>query len=309
MSGRPYAVVLRDTVLKPAGMRDTGFDPGLWPATRLAQGYQMGSEGDERWGTVVGRFDERGPSWYLVGNGGLHSTAADMLRFRRALEGDVLLSPESKKKAFTGHVAENESGTSHYGYGWAMWNEPDSGRVVAHNGGNMIFFADFQRYVDEDLFVFLASSRRVRGTQDLGTQLARIVLDPEFAPLARQGVSLRTDQPGDDLLASKWGLADSPLGRMSARFLAALANESRRNELTEGMYTERLLDKIGAERLLGLFDRLSGDLGEFEFVSAERFGDTRVDLTLRPTSGPDVFVVGLDFADGKIDGIGVEVSN
>lgn len=304
VSGKPYAELLRDEVLKPAGMNETGFDPALWPEERLAQGYRPAEdseEGDEHWGTVVGRYDPRGPSWHLVGNGGLHSTAADMLRFRQALEGDALLSEDSKAKAFARHVAENEEGSSHYGYGWAIWDEPGIGQVVAHNGGNPYFFADFQRYVDEDLLVFLACSRKVSGLGNLGFRLARIVLNPDDAPVARTAVSLQTEG----------GLEDSPLGRVASRFLEALTTDhaARRKQLAEAMYTQRLVDKAGEERLLGLFDRLSGDLGDFDLLTAKRYGDDRVELTLRPKGGQDRFVVGLDVVDGRVDGVGVEVTN
>ena len=176
-TGRPFEEVLRQRVLEPAGMRDTGFDPALWPTDRLAHGGGPGG----RWGTVVERFGPRGPSWHLVGNGGLHSTASDMLRFHRALEGNLLLSESAKTRAFGRQMPEDEAGSSHYGYGWTVFDTPQGGTVLAHNGGNRIFFADFQRHVDDDLMVFLAAAQPMQGLFVLAEEIARRLADPEAA--------------------------------------------------------------------------------------------------------------------------------
>jgi len=154
----------------------------------------------------------------------------------------------------------------------------------------------------------------VRGIFDLGVHLARIVRDPEYAPSAGAAVSIRTTGQGTDELAGRWQLEDSRQGRIAARFVEAIQSEdeARRTELTEGIYSQRLLDKVGAVKLLALLGRLAGDVGSFELVAAERLGELRVELTLQPQAREERFVIGLDFAEGDgggIDGIGVEVTD
>ena len=38
-------------------------------------------------------------------------------------------------------------------------NEIRPGNVIEHNGGNGIFYADFMRFIDEDIVIIVASNR------------------------------------------------------------------------------------------------------------------------------------------------------
>jgi len=94
-SGKPYEEFLHEHLFVPAGMKDTGYHIPAWDPARLAHGV---SDDGGDWGTLVDRaFSDGGPGWHLAGNGGIHSTVGDMLRWHRALEGDKILSAASKK--------------------------------------------------------------------------------------------------------------------------------------------------------------------------------------------------------------------
>ena len=155
LSGQDYESYLRAHVLAPAGMNDTGYRAPAWPAGRLAVGYQDG----ERWGTILERITAPGaPFWALRGNGGLHTTLRDMLRWHQALATDTVLTAAARAKYFQPYVPEDPEGTSHYAYGWAVSRTPRGGTLVQHNGGNGIHIAEFQRFVDDDVMVFLTST-------------------------------------------------------------------------------------------------------------------------------------------------------
>ncbi|MGH7566589.1 MAG: serine hydrolase domain-containing protein [Gemmatimonadota bacterium] len=152
VSGKSYEEALRELVLLPAGMEETGYRIPGWDMARVAVGYREG----ERWGTILERIVEPGaPFWQLRGNGGLHTTLGDVERWDRAIETDAVLPAALRERMFTPYVPEGPDSVSFYGYGWAIEETPRHGTLVAHNGGNGIFLAELHRWVDENLTVFV----------------------------------------------------------------------------------------------------------------------------------------------------------
>lgn len=140
----------------------------------MAQGYR----GKELWGTVLGRpLDADGPYWGLRANGGIHSTGYDMLRWVQALLEGRILSAESLKMCWTPHV--REAGDAHYGYGWSIATGPNNLKVVTHNGGNGIFFADLAIVPDEKwAFFFMTNvAASLPGANDLKDTIGFRFLD------------------------------------------------------------------------------------------------------------------------------------
>lgn len=153
LSGGSYESYLREKLFLPCGMRETGYLLPRWGEGRTAQGYR----GTQRWGTILERpFDKDGPYWALRANGGIHSTCNDMFLWARALMEGKILSPESMKKYWTPHVSEG--GDTFYGYGWSIATAPGGLKVVTHNGGNGIFFADMAMVPDAGLVIFLMTN-------------------------------------------------------------------------------------------------------------------------------------------------------
>jgi len=156
VSGQTYEAYLTERVLKPAGMKETGYKAPKWATDRIAHGYR---DDGEDWGTIVQRIQAPdAPYWMLRGNGGLHTTLGDMLAWHRALDTDAVLSKEERAKYFKPYVAEGPRGLSHYAYGWAVSKSARGTSVVQHNGGNGIYVAEFMRFPDEDAMLFLTST-------------------------------------------------------------------------------------------------------------------------------------------------------
>jgi len=85
-TGKPYEQALRDEVLRPAGVRSIGYT-NPWPRSADVCGLMEGRP----WGSVKDHFTRKGPSWHLVGNGGLLTTPDDLGLWMEALfEGRVL---------------------------------------------------------------------------------------------------------------------------------------------------------------------------------------------------------------------------
>lgn len=153
LSGKSYERFLRERLFLPCGMYETGYILPAWGDNRIAQGYR----GEKLWGTVLDRpMAEDGPYWGLRGNGGIHSTAYDMLRWAQALLGGHILSAGSLKASWTPHVSEGDD--SFYGYGWVVIEGPAGEKIITHNGGNMIFFADMAILPERKLVFFLQTN-------------------------------------------------------------------------------------------------------------------------------------------------------
>lgn len=155
VTGKEYEAALTELVLKPAGMNETGYTAPHWPAARIAHGYQNGRD----WGTIVEKISGPGqPYWALRGNGGLHTTLGDMAKWDAAQNSRAVLTDSSRKKYTTGYVNEGPAGLSQYAYGWAVMRTSRGTRLVTHNGGNGVFVAEFLRFVDEGVTIFLTST-------------------------------------------------------------------------------------------------------------------------------------------------------
>ena len=154
LSGKTYETVLRERLFLPNGMYETGYTLPSWGDSRFAQGYE--ADGG-RWGTFLERPTAAdGPHWALRANGGIHTTVYDMLRWARALLTGRVLTPASMKKLWAPHVSEG--GDTFYGYGWSIAKAPDGTKIVTHNGGNGIYFADLAIVPDTGLVVFLMTN-------------------------------------------------------------------------------------------------------------------------------------------------------
>ena len=98
VSGQSYDEYVRDHILAPLGMRNTGLLLPHFDPKRLAHGYRNGAD--------MGDMLEKphaadGPYWNLRGNGGMLSTVDDMATFYHALlETNTLLKPETRALRF-----------------------------------------------------------------------------------------------------------------------------------------------------------------------------------------------------------------
>ena len=156
VTGKSYDRAMHELIFAPAGLVHTGYKGPKWDELPVAQGY----EGGKRWGTILERpMAEDGPYWALRANGGIHSTSEDMVRWADVLNQGSLLSPQTRDVLWTPYVDEsNGDSTSFYGYGWAIMDIAPGVRVITHNGGNGIFFADLAIVPDRDVVIFLQTN-------------------------------------------------------------------------------------------------------------------------------------------------------
>jgi CubicO group peptidase (beta-lactamase class C family) len=296
VSGEGYEKFLHDNLFGPAGMMETGYLIPAWKDGQLAHGYR----GDTDWGTLRDKaWREDGPGWHLRANGGILSTLGDMYRWHRALEGDEILDAEAKILYYTPHVPENEEGSSHYGYGWAIFRTPRNTRLIAHNGGNMIFAADFLRYLDERVVIIAFSNTAGKPAWKASETVAKIVFGEPYSLPLENPVPMGWDE-----------LKASPLG-VHAAFLveklggsAAEAEEFVRDHFREGIPEER------RRRVIRFVTQEEGMLGRVEFVEAVQSEESTLEVIVRSKESGRRFRLTLGFNDTpphRINAIGVDV--
>jgi len=108
VSGQSYGDFLRQNILDPLGMSDTGYRPGRTPGREDAVGY-------ENWDTPAEVFDDSA----FFAAGGLYSTVTDLGRWQRFLLTDdpPVVRQDTLTNLLMPRVAESPTAMRWYGYG------------------------------------------------------------------------------------------------------------------------------------------------------------------------------------------------
>ena len=296
VSGQSYEAFLHENLFQPSGMTKTGYLLPEWNPEDFAQGYR----GDRKWGTIRDhRWAKEGPGWHLRANGGILSTVKDMYKWHLALEGDQILSDEAKEAFFSPHVREGEDAESFYGYGWAIFTTPRNTRLIAHNGGNGIFAADFLRYVDEDVVIIAMSNTAGKPAMKASRVISRIVFgEPYSLPLENPRIFTQED------------LVELPQGKRALAFIDHLANpnEEALQLFVENNFISETV-KNRKERIVGFMRRDGARLGAVKLKRVIQAEEDALELTVQSkTTGEWLrFIFRFEKNDPhRIVGIGVD---
>lgn len=188
VAGQPFTDFLVENLFVPAGMMDTAFyDDGRWQSEPLAHGYHNGQD-------LGSPADWPGPSWGLLGAGGIVSTVGDLYRWQQALQQHRILSPELTEKLWTPHADISER--TSYGYGWQVSQTEYGGRLIWHVGAGRAHNAEVRYFPETETVIVLGSNRiddaylgigRIYETfheviyaNEIGKTLSRNVLGSDF---------------------------------------------------------------------------------------------------------------------------------
>jgi CubicO group peptidase (beta-lactamase class C family) len=126
VTGKSYPQVLREKILDPVGMKNSGYSSRNFVVSKRASGYQKSLTGIEN-----APYYEASPA------SGMYSTVDDLYLWGQALEGNSLLSATSKSLMWS---------VSPYGnaYGWLIPKLPSGpGNKIMAEGAVFGFFARF----------------------------------------------------------------------------------------------------------------------------------------------------------------------
>jgi CubicO group peptidase (beta-lactamase class C family) len=156
-SGVSYERFLHRRLFRPARMTHTGYLMPRWRPHQIAveydrRGRSHGRPTEHPWGRY-------GPYWNLRGNGGMLSTARDMLRWHRALLHHTVLNKRSTHALFAPRVRVATGDWA--AYGWDIFSSP-LGKIAAHNGGNGWSFGVIARVLRSRTLVFWVSNHAYR---------------------------------------------------------------------------------------------------------------------------------------------------
>ncbi len=146
ITGQSFRDQLRERFFEPLGMKRTGFygDRELWTEDRVATGY-----GDSREGKNSPWHWRKNDLWAIVGNGGIVSTAEDLLLWA-AVRPRYFPEPNppeglGKKRRFSD--------------GWFLALREDTGLQVFHGGAvDLGFIAMLRSYPEHDTTLILLSN-------------------------------------------------------------------------------------------------------------------------------------------------------
>jgi len=265
VTGKKYENALKEQILAPLGMHDTGYD---WPDTIIAK--------------RAAGYDGRGPTLRntraidmqsTLGSGALYSTALDMLKWDQALYGETLLPVAAKQVMWT-PALEN------YAFGWEITvASPKTAGLarMSHSGGINGFGANFIRVPSQKLTCIVMSNNEavpatVMSNEILDIYYGQAVTPPIARPIAKVDPAIYDRYAGKYQLPSGALLtisredtklfADAPgPGRFEltpaseTRFVSATPEATVTFTVDKGVVTQLVLNVNGRDRIAKRVDR------------------------------------------------------
>lgn len=161
VSGQRYGEFLREHVLDPLGLRDSGLDSNLTILPRRAAGY----------GYRNGQFLNAPYSDMTVphGAGAMYSTTHDLWRWAEGVYVDKLLAPASRAKLLT---------PAQDGYALGVRVYTQRGRKVIEHGGAIAGFSAALRYYPAEGVTVVVLSNLGRGiTAEMSSELSAVLFE------------------------------------------------------------------------------------------------------------------------------------
>jgi CubicO group peptidase (beta-lactamase class C family) len=241
VSGQSYPDYIRDHVFKPAGMKNSGFEPESANVPNRAKGYMNGPNGIE---SNANTLPYAGTS-----AGGGYSTVEDWLAFSTALTGHKLLDKKHTELMMTRKTSTG------YAYGYGDNSTADI-RAGGHNGGapgmngNLSILADGQVVV-----VTLVNVSPPSAASTLATEIMKRV---------------KVLKPDGTVASNVWGPGGLPVATEEARAAAFKAADTDDDGKLDRAAYRKALQQLGfADQFATYWAQRDKD-GD-GFISAEEY--------------------------------------
>lgn len=186
VTGTPYDRLLRERILDPLGLEDTGYDHYDEVIEMRALGYERVPGGYAH----AAYLDTSVP----YAEGMMYSTVEDLLKWDQALYGaGPFREPATKELYFTAHSEIAGPDGARYAYGWfrrPVAVGPDTVQLIEHGGGIFGFTTGFWRIPEERRTVIAMDNTTGEHLDEMMTDIVAILHGQDPAP-PRQPISER----------------------------------------------------------------------------------------------------------------------
>ena len=189
ITGKSYEQVLREQILTPLGMEDTGYDMPAPVLKNRASGYRLGPKGYMNAAFIDMTIPHAA--------GAMYSTVEDLLKWDQALYTEQLLPKAALDRMF-------EPFKDNYAYGWVVGDHKGRTRM-AHGGGINGFATFIARYPNERLTVITLANLENAQSGKLAEELALIAFGETVEP-PRQRTAIHLDPKILDAYAGSYQL-------------------------------------------------------------------------------------------------------
>ena len=171
-SGMDYETFLNEAIFKPSKMNHTGYVIPDWKNNEVANGFLDGTEAkkpnEENW-------NKQGPYLNLKGNGGILTTANDLLLWSQSIRDNKVLDEATTSKYLYPHFEYND-GKSHYGYGWGIKNNNLEDKLVRHAGMSDLFTSDLWMYPKKEITIIVLSNTQNLFVLSIAKRISKFLL-------------------------------------------------------------------------------------------------------------------------------------
>ena len=172
VTGKSYEQVLKENILDPAGMKNTGYDHHNTIIPKRATGYSKTPDGY----TNAPYLDMSIP--YAAGS--MYSTVEDLYLWDQALYTDKLISAQSKELMYKPFLRD-------YAYGWVVRNasfkqNDQPVQVIGHGGGINGFTTTILRYPKEKNLIVMLDNTGTTYLDRLSDSIAKILYNQPYEP-------------------------------------------------------------------------------------------------------------------------------
>lgn len=146
VTGNLYESNLKEHILKPAGMSNSGVFHNAEIVVNRALGY-LSTEKEFKNALPIASHD------IFLGAASIYSTAQDLQKFDQALYGNTLLDSRSKEQMYT--MVQPP-----YGYGWFISDDTLKRKIVAHGGDIFGFTTLLERRLKDKVLIVILGNRQ-----------------------------------------------------------------------------------------------------------------------------------------------------
>jgi CubicO group peptidase (beta-lactamase class C family) len=170
VTGKRYEEALKERILDPVGMKNTGYDHHATILTKRAAGYEKRPAGFVN----APYLDMSLP--YAAGS--LYSTVEDLYLWDQSLYTEKLLSSQLKEMMY-------KPGMNNYAYGWVVRNAPAGGdgppvMIIEHGGGINGFNTVLMRMPESKNLIVLLNNTGGTRLQDMTQRISAILFGKPF---------------------------------------------------------------------------------------------------------------------------------